>query len=104
MPDFITNYEFISMIAIFTYWGPMLICASVYLFRIIGMYRDDLEKCEDDSYRPDLTVGLILWCIGCTVIPVINLFAVVFDCASSVFKWLGKTFDMPLVRKRSSAK
>jgi len=35
-----------------------------------------------------------------SVIPCINLFALVFDCASSVLEWIGKAFDMPLVRAR----
>ncbi|MGB1304032.1 hypothetical protein [Pseudoalteromonas marina] len=27
--------------------------------------------------------------------------ALVFDCASSVFKWLGRVFDIPLVARKS---
>ena len=49
------SYEFISMLALFTFWVPAAICLSVYLFRFVGMYKADLAKCGDDGYRPQLT-------------------------------------------------
>ena len=101
--NYAASYEFISMLALFTYWIPMLICLSVYLFRFIGMYKADLKKCEDEYYTPTLTIGFIVWCLSISIIPAINLFAMTFDCASSVFKWLGTVLNIPLVRARPSA-
>lgn len=65
------------------------------------MYKEDLSKREDEKYySPTLTVGLIVWMIIMTITPCINLFALVFDCASSVFSWIGKVLDIPLVPKK----
>jgi hypothetical protein len=100
MFDYVTSFEFMSMLALFVYWIPLAICVPVYLFRIIGLYKSDLGKSGDEYYKPDLTVGLIVWWAICSVTPAINLFALVFDCASSVFKWLGKFLDIPLVARK----
>lgn len=99
--NYALSYEFISLIALFTFWTPLIICLSVYLFRFIGMYKRDLENCAERHYRPSLTVGLIVWYVTISIIPCINLFTLVFDCASSVFKWLGKFLNIPLVRSRA---
>jgi hypothetical protein len=100
MIDYVTSFEFMSMLALFVYWIPLAICVPVYLFRIIGLYKSDLDKSSNDHYRPELTVGLIVWWVICAITPAVNLFALVFDCASSVFEWLGKFLDIPLVAKR----
>jgi hypothetical protein len=97
MIDYVTSFQFMSMLALFVYWIPLAVCMPVYLFRAIGMYKSDLGKPGDDHYKPGLTVGLIVWWAICSVTPAINLFALVFDCASSVFEWLGKFLDIPLV-------
>ncbi len=98
--NYAMSYEFISMIALFTYWIPLAICSFVYFFRFIQAYKDDLANCEEEFYQPTLTIGAIVWYISITIIPGINIFATVFDCGSSIFKWLGKTLSFPLVRKR----
>ena len=98
--SYAVSYEFMSMLALFTYWVPLFICLTVYLFRLIGMYKEDLSKCEKEFYTPQLTLGLIVWSVSVSIIPAINLFALVFDCGSSVFKWLGQFLDIPLVKKR----
>ncbi len=101
MIDYAKSYEFMSMLALFTYWIPAFICAAVYLFRSVSLYKTDLDNCEKKHYYPKLTVGLIVWMIIRAITPAINLFALVFDCASSVFKWLGRVFDIPLVARKS---
>ncbi len=101
MLEYVKSFEFTSTIALFVYWMPLLICAIVYLFRTIRMYKEDLSKREEAKYySPTLTVGLIVWMIILAITPCINLFALVFDCASSVFTWLGKVLDIPLVPKK----
>ncbi len=98
--DYAMSYEFVSMLALFTFWVPMTVCLSVYLFRLISMYKRDLKECENERYTPTLTVGVIIWYSILSVTPCVNLFAMVFDCASSVFKWLGEVFNQPLVRRQ----
>ena len=100
--DYAMSYEFVSMLALFTFWIPMSVCLTVYLFRFIGAYKRDLDKCQDEYYKPELTVGIVIWYLIISLMPCINLFALVFDCGSSVFKWLGDFFSVPLVRKRSN--
>lgn len=96
----VTGYEFISMLALFTYWIPLIICLTVYFFRFIGAYKEDLKLCTKEYYTPKLTLGVIVWYVVISVIPCINLFALVFDCASSAFRWFGRALDFPLVRKK----
>lgn len=98
MIEYVKSFEFTSMLALFVYWVPLFICAVVYFFRTIKLYKADLKNREKlNFYTPTLTVGLIVWFITCTITPCINLFALVFDCASSVFIWIGKVLDIPLV-------
>ena len=93
------SYEFISMLALFTYWIPLLVCATVYSLRFVGMYKRDLKGCKEKYYTPSLTIGVIVWYLVVTLAPAVNMLAMVFDCGSSVFEWLGKTLNIPLVRK-----
>lgn len=100
MFDYIKSFEFTSTMALMVYWIPLVICALVYFFRTILIYKSDLKKCKEKYYEPKLTIGLIVWFFVLTVTPCVNLLALVFDCASSVFKWLGRVLDVPLVPKR----
>lgn len=101
--NLITNFEFNSSIALFMYWMPLLVCAVVYFLECINLYRRDVEMRDSSKhYEPELTVGLIVWYCLLTVMPVANLCAMVFDCASSVFSWLGKFLNIPLVPKRKT--
>lgn len=97
---FITSFEFVSFLALVIYWTPLAICLATYFFRWIGLYHRDLKQCNEKFYSPQLTVGLMIGHVLLSVIPCINLFALVFDCASSVLGWIGRAFDMPLVRAR----
>lgn len=98
--QFLFSYDFMSALAIYTYWVPLLVCAVTYLFRFVHYYQVDLRNCAEKYYRPNLTIGAIIWHIILTFTPCINMLAMIFDCAGSVFGWLGRTFDTPLVRKQ----
>ena len=98
--ELITSYEFMSMLALWTYWIPLSVVLVTYLFRFISMYREDLSKCENKHYQPSLTIGVIIFHLLCAITPAINLFALVFDCASAIFVWFGRTFDIALVRHK----
>ena len=102
MFEYLTSFEFLSALALFIYWIPAAICLSVYFLRCVSLYQKDLSKCEEKHYSPELTVGLIVWLLICAITPAVNLFALVFDCASSVFKWLGGLLNIPLVSKREA--
>lgn len=100
MLDYVKSFEFTSTLAILVYWVPAAICFVVYFFRCIGLYKKDMGSCGERYYTPELTIGTILWFVLASVTPCANLFALVFDCLASVFKWLGAFFDIPLVPKR----
>lgn len=101
MIEYVKSFEFTSMLALYVYWVPLFICAVVYFFRTIKLYKSDLTKRQESRfYIPTLTVGLIVWFILLTITPCANLFALVFDCASSVFTWFRKVLDIPLVPKQ----
>lgn len=94
------SYQFVSFIALYTYWVPFMVCTIVYVMRCASYYRADLKASSGKYYTPKLTVGYIVWHIIIATLPAINIFAMVFDCASSVFRWLGNIMDIPLVRKK----
>ena len=101
-----TNFEFNSMLALFIYWVPLSVCAGVYFLRGVNLYRQEIinrdiaDKEKFKIYRPTLTVGLIIWYFLVTICPVGNLCAMIFDCASSVFSWINRAFNIPLVPAR----
>jgi hypothetical protein len=100
MIDWIKNYQFNGTLALYTYWVPLAVCLIVYAFRFVSAYREDVKKSSEPYYSPTLTIGAILGHILLAVTPAVNLFAMVFDCTASVFRWLGRVLDVPLVRKR----
>lgn len=99
--NWIKSYEFTTLLALYTYWTPLVICLAVYACRFVRAYREDVKKSAETYYSPILTVGAILGHLFLAVTPAVNLFALVFDCAGSVFRWFGRVLDIPLVRKRS---
>ena len=103
MIEWIKNYQFNGTLALFTYWVPLAVCLLVYAFRFVECYREDVKKCAEKYYTPKVTIGAILGHILLAVVPAVNLFAMVFDCTASVFRWLGRVLDVPLVRKRKSS-
>lgn len=103
MIDYVTSFEFTSTIALLVYWLPTAICLGVYFFKMIGMYRADIQKRDEGKYySPRLTIGWIVWHVIASVTPAANLIALVFDCMADVFKWLGAFLDIPLVPQRSN--
>ncbi|MFA5262375.1 MAG: hypothetical protein WC378_01020 [Opitutaceae bacterium] len=101
MIDWIKNYQFNNLLALYTYWVPLAVCLTVYACRFVRAYREDVKKSAEDYYHPTLTVGAIFGHVLLAVVPAVNLFTMVFDCMGSVFRWLGEVFDIPLVRKKS---
>lgn len=95
-----------NVIAIYTYWIPLVVCLVVYLFRFLELYRADLEKSKNEYYYPTLTIGYIIGHLLLAITPIVNLFALVFDCFGSIFGYfrsfllfLDKIFNIPLVPK-----
>ena len=102
--NWINAYQFNDLLALYTYWVPLAVCIIVYVCRCAREYRQDVKDCATLYYTPKLTVGIIIWRVILAVLPGINIFALVFDCAGAVFHWIGRVFDMPLVRKQGGGK
>lgn len=96
-----------GLAGIVLYWLPAGICA-VYSVRLtIGDYRRDLQRRsrylagEGHSYRPVLTVGVILLRAVVPLIPVANLMQAVFRAMPSLlyraFSMVGRLLNAPLV-------
>lgn len=100
--EWLTSYQFASLLALYTYWIPLAVCSAVYVMRCAAYYRADVKASSEKYYSPKLTIGYIVWHIIITTLPAINIFAMVFDCAGSVFRWLGDVMDVPLVRAKKN--
>lgn len=102
MIEWVKTYQFNGTLALFTYWVPLAVCLIVYAFRAVEAYRHDLEASVEKYYVPTLTIGSILGHVLLAVVPAVNLFAMVFDCTASVFHWLGRVLNVPLVRRQET--
>jgi hypothetical protein len=90
----------VDPLAIWLYYLPASICLVVYFIRTAREYRLDYLNSSKDYYRPELTVGLILGRLLAALLPTFNIFAVVFNCSGSIFAFIEKVFNMPLVPKK----
>lgn len=105
MIDYIMGFKFNSMLAIYLYWIPMLIC---YVYNIGAIYYDvqsDLKNRESDVYyREKLTIGSIVVRVITPAIPVWNLLGAVFHTApvvlKHIFEIITTIFDIPLIPRR----
>ena len=101
-------------IALVAFWLPLLLCAYGYIIRSARDFANDraaranseLPASQSNGYySPTITIGTLVGRVLLTVVPIVNLFAAIFDVAPKVFgdfiKWFGKAFDIPLVPKRA---
>jgi hypothetical protein len=86
------------------YGLPLLLCAYGYTARTWRNYRKDVAKCGNEFYSPTDTIGTLIGRGVCTVTPLANLLAAIFDLGPEVFgsffRWIGRVFDAPLVPGR----
>ena len=114
---FVSEYRVITQtMGPLLYWVPLSFCAYGYTIRTWVNYQKDVATRDAEImqlakppvhtvfYRPTDTVGTLIGRALITIIPVANLWAAVFDIApkvfGSLFKWIGRVFDQPLVPKR----
>lgn len=106
MFDWIKEFEFTSWMGILLYWMPASLCAYGYTVRTWLNYQKDLKERNEkqSNYYPTDTVGDLIGRGIVAVVPVANLWAATFDVApkmfASLFKWIGRVFDAPLVPRR----
>jgi hypothetical protein len=107
MIDYVLNFQFNSLLAVYLYWLPLALCVIGYTARTWLEYREELRRREECvktnySYFPNLTLGVIVGRIFSAVAPGFNILALVFSVGgpmlSSVFGFFGSVLRVPLVR------
>lgn len=102
MIDTILNFKFDSLLALVLYWVPLVFCALFYIVRSGQDFANDKRRREfERTYYPTITIGTLIGRGLASVIPVVNLFAAIFDVSPVAFKkmftLIGEIFDQPLV-------
>jgi len=67
--------KFISMVGLFSYWLPVVICVARNVFKFNFMYKLDVKLSKEGEYKPSLTVGFIIFRLMVSLMPFINTFA-----------------------------
>lgn len=103
----VMSFDFTSMMGVWLYWVPMLICLVGEAFSIITLARRDAkhrregEYTYSPQYRPQLTVGRIIWLMILTFTPVVNIGRALFLHASSilekVYNFLDGFLSIPII-------
>lgn len=108
------SFNFTSTMGILLYWVPVSVCVYGYTVRTWLNYQKDVgqrEKVQTQQpdkdgrvpkfYSPTDTIGTLIGRALVTALPVANIWAAAFDVApklfSTLFKWIGRVFDQPLV-------
>ena len=114
--DWIQNHTpaWNGLIALLLFWLPLLLCLYGYAIRSFRAFANDraarataeLPASQSNGYYlPSITIGTLVGRVLISVVPIVNLFAAIFDVAPEVFgdffRWCGKAFDIPLVPKRA---
>lgn len=108
MMDYIRNFEWNGWLGICLYWLPLAFCVYGYSVETWIDFRKDIRMraaaIDPGYYQPGLTVGTLISHVIMTVVPIVNLFAAIFDLAPDVFgrfiSLVEKVFDQPLVPRR----
>lgn len=90
--NFFISFDITSMLGVYLYWVPLLLCGLFYTMRTLRNYFSCCEKRnEGEPFDPD-TIGILVWRVIVTFTPVLNLLAVLFDLG-----WVA-LLSIPLVR------
>ena len=112
--NFLMSFEFTSLMGILLYWLPVLVCFIGYSFRTHKEIKEDIEKRDgveaakrigqSGYYYPTVTIGTFIGRGIATLLPVVNLWAAVFDVGyellSGFFSMICKFFNQPVIRER----
>lgn len=87
---------------------PAALCLVGYFFRTIRKVKEDKTRREeyDEWYVPQETVGTILGRIIVSLIPTVNIMALVLDLSQEVFEkvvpFIKRFVNIPLIRKKAN--
>lgn len=109
--DTILGFDFTSLMGVLLYWVPLSICVFGYTLRNAADYMNDKasrDSEESSYYTPSLTIGTIVGRGLAATIPVVNMWAALFDVSpklfSRFFTMLSEMLNAPLVPDTAAAK
>lgn len=82
-----------SLWAIGLYYIPAVLCLVGYGFLLKKKYTEAVRAREKDQYFTSPTIGNVLGWILLSLVPVVNIFALIFDI---------ELFNVPLVKSKDS--
>lgn len=106
MVGWIVNFNFLSLAGVLWYWVPLAICLLGYALRTWRNYRIDVDNRQSCPsrfrvYTPTDTVGNLLGRVIKSVVPILNILAVITDVGPELgrryFKWLHRVLTQPVV-------
>lgn len=105
MIDYVLNFAFNSVLGIWLYWVPLLICTIYSIGATYYDAQDDIKNRDSTSYyREKLTIGVTLLRIVGIVTPGWNLISAVFHTAPAVLRHVfdicANILSIPLIPKR----
>lgn len=98
--------EHTNTLLYFAYLLPLIINAVLYSIKSVKEYKRDLRASLLPYYTPCLTIGSILGRIIASLLPAVNVIALVRNIPNvltflgEIFYWLYKFFSIPLVGNR----
>lgn len=110
MIEAVLSFKFNSLLGALLYWLPLAICVFGYTLRTAKNYMNDrtLRETPGEFYTPTDTLGTLIGRAVVSVIPVANIWAGMFDLSPelfrSLFRWLDRFFNIPLVPDTEAAK
>jgi hypothetical protein len=109
MIEWIKSFEFTSLMGIVLYWLPASLCVYGYTVRTWLNFQKDTkaraEAARPSNYYPTDNMGDLIGRAVVAVVPIANIWAAAFDVApkmcATMFNWIGRVFDAPLVPRRN---
>jgi len=103
--NWIRDFQFNSFLGILLYWVPLSFCWVGYTIRTAQNYmKDKSEREKEKYYSPTDTIGTLIGRGIASIVPVVNLWAALFDVAPHIFRkafqWVETVFNQPLVPKK----
>lgn len=95
MVDWIINFYTNSAVVPFFFWGPVFINGVVYPIHVWKRVQKDRKAIESNEkyYSDFIKVGDLFWYFFCTVIPVVNALACIFNAVPIAWDYVSHRFD-----------
>lgn len=94
MLDWIIQAYATDALVKFFFWGPVVFNASVYPFFVWKKVQDNRKRVANNGPTYDfITVGDLVKYFFCTITPIMNAMAMIFQTGPEAFEMIGKHFS-----------